>query len=511
MFARKYFTKELLWLLGILTTAILVRFYRLETISVNMDEFATIRFSNPELSFQQFLAQLRGEVTNPLFHYWMMWVLRGFVNDPLLVLRGSSLIFSLLSIIGVHLLARRLYDVRTALIAAIITCFCYLHIEYSSVGRPYALIFLLSTLSFFFFHALLVKERVHDLALYTLSSLLLVHSHYFGFFIVIAQFLGLILWTARHRGNNRTKLIYAVVFAIVFIVGTIPIAERIVASSGIPSFWIKAPGLFYLGGTWLRYFAFDFLMSFILFAGVLTSFFLIGRERKSTEAIAGTLLFLTILTSFGLPLLYSYVQVPVLHYRYTMVSLPFIFILAAYGIRRWHLPWPVAAAFLAMGISFAESQLILKGYHLRGASLSFSPSFSPDSGSQAYFPLGDIPFRAVALELPQIKREIFAKHARQINWHAERFNIHERVRPLGELEQYKKTGQPFWLLIVGHYQSDRDFVQWHRRINNGIHDHKYHSHEQVSYRWGERRFFVAHPRPARSGDAPKQSAVGNWQ
>ena len=171
MFARKYFTKELLWLLGILTTAFLVRFYRLETISVNMDEFATLRFSDPALSFQQFLAQLRGEVTNPLFHYWLMWVLRDFVNDPLLVLRGSSLIFSLLSIIGVHLLARRLYDVRTALIAAIITCFCYLHIEYSSVGRPYALIFLLSTLSFFFFHALLVKERIHDLALYTLSSL----------------------------------------------------------------------------------------------------------------------------------------------------------------------------------------------------------------------------------------------------------------------------------------------------------------------------------------------------
>ena len=422
------------------------------------------------------------------------------------MLRVSSLIFSLLSILAVHLLARRLYGVRTALIASIITCFCYLHIEYSVIGRPYALIFLLSTLSFLFFHALLVRERLRDLGLYTLSSLLLVHSHYFGFFIVIAQFLGLILWIVRHRGDDHgTKMIYAAVFIVVFIIGTLPVIEKMMVGGDIHSFWVKRPDLLYLGATWLRYFAFDFLLSLILFAGVLTSFFLmIGRERKSARATASALLFLVILTSFGLPLLYSHVQVPILHYRYTMAALPFILILAAWGIRRWQLPRPAIVAFLVMGVSFAESQLLLKGYYLNaeGGSLSLSPVTAPAPGSGIYFPLGNYPYRAVALDLPQLKGEIFANgtSSKRINWHAERFNTRKRVRSLNELEQYKKTGQPFWLLMDGHYQSARDFDQWRRRINEDLHDHKYHSHEQVSYPWGERRFFVAHP--VRGGDAP---------
>ena len=505
--ASKYCTKELLWLFGILATAFLVRFYRLDTISLMPDEFVTLAFSDPSLSFQQFIDRLRGEVTNPLFHYWLMWLLRGVFGDPLLVLRVPSLIFSLLSIVAVHLLARRLYDARTALIASAITCFCYLHVEYSTIGRPYALIFLLSTLSFLFFHALLVRERVRDLALYTLSSLLLVHSHYFGFFIIIAQFFGLILWIALHRGDShRKKLIYAAVFALVFIVGTLPIAERMAASSGMQSFWIKTPDLLYLGATWLRYFAFDFLLSSILFAGVLTSFFLIGRERKSAEAVASSLLLLTLLTGFGLPILYSWLQVPILHYRYTLVSLPFILILAAYGIRRWHLPWPAAAVFLAMGISFAESQLLLKGYHLtiRKDGTSFSPSFAPASGSQAYFPLGNHPLNAVALELSRIKGEVFAQSAKGINWYAKRFNIRKRTRPMEELEQYRKTGQPFWVLLVGHYTSEQDFTRLRHRLNNDNHDHQYHSHERVKYAWGERRLFVAHSLSAEGGDSPGQ-------
>ena len=512
-FTSKYFTKEMLWLLGILITAFLVRFYRFNEMGMTEDEFFTLRVSDPSLSFQQFIARMRGEVTNPMFHYWLMWTLRGFFDDPLLALRVPSLIFSLLGIVAVHLLARRLYDIRTAQIAAVITCFCYVHIQYSLIGRPYALVFLLSTLSFLFFHALLVKERVRDLVLYTLSSLLLVHSHYFGFFIVIAQFLGLILWIARHRGgDHRTKLIYVAAFAVVFIVGTIPLAEKVVASSGLRSFWIEPLGLFSLGGIWLRYFAFDILLSFILFAGVLTSFFLIGRERKSTEAVASALLFLTILTSFGLPILYSYVRVPMLHYSYTLAALPFILILAAYGVRRWHLPRPAAAAFLAMGISFADSQLLLKGYlHGGGGGVSsFLPAVADVPGSQAYlFALQRYPLMVLALELPQIKEEVFAEHEGVINWYAKRFNIRKRVRSLSELRRYAKTGQPFWLLFVGAYQSTQNFSRWHRRINDGIHNHKYHSHEQVRYINGERRFFVAHTHPQRSGDTPKQPAVGN--
>ena len=497
-FTAKYFTKEILWLAAITSTALLVRCYRLEVIGLNVDEFATLRFSEPSLSFRQFISRLEGEITNPLFHYWLIWTLRGLFDDPLLALRLPSLTFGVLSIPAVHLLARRLYDNRTALIAAAITCFCYLHIEYSTIGRSYALLFLLSTLSFLFFHALLARERLRDLGLYTLATLLLVHTHYFGFFVVIAQFLGLILWIVRYRKeSHRTRLIYAAVFAVVFIAGTLPIANRLMAGTDIQSFWIKTPALLYLGGTWLRHFAFDFLVSSVLAAGVLTSFVLIGRERRSPEAVSGALLLLTILTGFGLPLLYSFIQVPILHYRYTMASLPFALILAAYGISRWQLPWPPAAVFLAMGISFAESQLLIKGYALApregGAGLSLSPSFAPSPGTKVHFPLGNRPFRTVALELPEIGEEIFSRHARQINWYAERFGIDRRAKPLGDLKEHMKAGRPFWLLLSGHYQSDRDFVRWHRRLDNGIHDHAYHSHDRVSYPWGERRLFVAHP------------------
>ncbi len=498
--ASRYFSRELLWLVGILTAAFLARFYRLDAIGLHIDELPTLRFSDPSLSFEQFIAGLRDEITNPLLYYWLMWVLRGFFDkDPLLMLRLSSLIFSLLSILAVHLLARRLYDVRTALITVVITCFCYLHIEFSATGRPYALIFLLSTLSFLFFHAILIRERIHDLVLYTLSSLMLVHSHYFGFFIVIAQFLGLILWVARHRGDNhRTKLIYAAVFAVVFIVGTLPVAEKIVAGGDKQSFWIRLPDLFYLGGTWLRYFAFDFLLSFILFAGVLTSFLLMMRERRSAGTTVSALLFLPILTSFGLPLLYSYLQVPVLHYRYTLVALPFILILAARGIRRWQLPWPVAAVFLAMGVSFAESQLLLKGYNLvrSSAGSSVSPAFAPASGSEVFFPIGNYPFKSVALELPRIEGEGFADYTDAINWHAGRLNVDRRVRPLSKIKQYRKTAKPFWIfLLVGHYKSGRNFDEWRRHINKGLPNHQYHFHKRVKYAWGEGRFFVAHPAP----------------
>lgn len=118
-----------------------------------------------------------------LLHYWIKF----FGMDALSV-RLLSVILSSATAVVIFRIGQKYFNIQTGIFASLIFTFSTLHIYYSHEARTYSLFSLLATFSLFFYLEIL-KNPVNKKNYYFLflSNLILIYSHYFGFFIVFTE------------------------------------------------------------------------------------------------------------------------------------------------------------------------------------------------------------------------------------------------------------------------------------------------------------------------------------
>ncbi|OGD91428.1 hypothetical protein A3D81_01355 [Candidatus Curtissbacteria bacterium RIFCSPHIGHO2_02_FULL_40_17] len=128
----------------------------------------------------------------PLFHV----LLRGWIllfGSSEIAVRSLSVILAVATIFVIYLIARKLFENKTALISATLLATSPLHIYYSQEARMYMLAAFLASLSVYFFISLFKKDNIWYWTGFIVSTALMLYSDYLPYLLIPAYIIYLLL------------------------------------------------------------------------------------------------------------------------------------------------------------------------------------------------------------------------------------------------------------------------------------------------------------------------------
>lgn len=136
---------------------------------------------------------------NILLHFWI-----SLVGSTELAARALSVLFSCGFIIFAYRLMRRYADAWCSAGVALLAALSPLFIFYGQQARPYSLIALLSTVNLYaFLKALDTPEQKRPIAIWALTGVALVYSHYVGVLFIGVQ----MVWALFERVRGRWRFL----------------------------------------------------------------------------------------------------------------------------------------------------------------------------------------------------------------------------------------------------------------------------------------------------------------
>lgn len=176
----------MIWLILIL--GLILRVVNLNQ-SLWLDEGAQVLLSRGSL--YSIIFQRGVDVHPPLsyilMHFWL------FFGTSEIWLRLLSVIFGVLTIWIVYKFSSKIFNKKIAMLAALFLSISPYHIYYSQEIRMYAEATFFAVVSMYYFFLLIRERKKIDSFIYILSSAALIYTHYVGFFLILTQFVYLLL------------------------------------------------------------------------------------------------------------------------------------------------------------------------------------------------------------------------------------------------------------------------------------------------------------------------------
>ena len=180
-----------------------------------------------------------GEPNPPLFmlllHFWIKLFGIGTIAVRLL-----PLIFSSLTVIFIYFTGKRFFGVYAGLIASGMFLFSNFQFFHGLEVRTYSLLSLAAASSLYFYLCVLKEPgNVKTLIALILSNLVMVYSHYFGWFVIFIQFISGFLYLKDKRVVKSLLIAQGVSFLAYLPFFFILIRQFLKSSQGT---WIEPPG-----------------------------------------------------------------------------------------------------------------------------------------------------------------------------------------------------------------------------------------------------------------------------
>lgn len=203
---------------------------------VGLDEPFSIYHAQFGLS--DIIAQLKNYNNPPLYELLLHFWIKLFGISPLAV-RALPCLFACLAPPALYFLGRKFFSTATGIFSSLILSFSSLLTFYSHDSRVYSLFALLSILSMHYYLKLLLEERSKwvTITFYFLFSSLLIYAHYFGFFVLLIQFIHLLLW---NRSKLKTFLWLYLAVALLYLPHALPFLNRM-GDSVAHGTWLNPP------------------------------------------------------------------------------------------------------------------------------------------------------------------------------------------------------------------------------------------------------------------------------
>ncbi|MBD0256757.1 MAG: glycosyltransferase family 39 protein [Cytophagales bacterium] len=327
-----------LLLLVILAVGTALRLFRLSYQSLWYDELHSMIPTNPANTLAALIEYCKTDQPPAYFimlHYWFKLV--GY-NE--FYGRLFSALIGVLGLVAMYLLGREAGGRKAGLLACFFTAINWFHILYSQEVRFYGLLFLFTTLSYLFFIRAYRRERAVDFIGYTLISIGIIYTHYYGMVVLLTQLITF-AWMI-YSGKRSGRFIgMALASGIAVVCAFIPWMPTVLQDNDIPSFWIQRPNPFFWGLYFYVYLGKDPVLGILYVAlGILYLQHMIGHfRREGATNVSFPVAFFIIVTlwiglTYLIPYLQSILSVPVLHERYTIITLPALFLVFALGLLR---------------------------------------------------------------------------------------------------------------------------------------------------------------------------------
>lgn len=206
-----------------------VRFVGLDRQSFWIDEVITAELlAKPLLDM---LGTLPDAESTPPLYYLLAWLWSRVTGVDEAGLRSLSALFGTLTVPVCYAAARTLVAHRAGVIVAGLAAVNPLLVWYSQEARAYSLFVLLGALSFLAFAQAFAEPSPRRLAFWAGASSLMILTHYFGVFLVVAE-ASVLLW--RHRAR-APRIATAAIAGVGLVVLPLAVYQAIYASSR----WIR--------------------------------------------------------------------------------------------------------------------------------------------------------------------------------------------------------------------------------------------------------------------------------
>jgi mannosyltransferase len=340
-----------LWVLLIILLAFGLRFYGIDRQDIWGDEAFSIWLSSQPLS--QVVAG--GADTHPPLYPFLLYLWLGMAGSSPLAVRSLSAFIGTLSVPIVYVLGSRVFRRTTGVLAALLTAVSPVLIYYSQETRMYGLVTLLTAASVYWAIRVFQEPRsARGWLVYVLVTSAAAYTHYYAFFVILAENLVVLLSLLRNRRWSTLARWLA--------------AQGAMALAYVP--WIALQTGFLSGKASTRFEEWD-LATALRIAGQTFRAFGAGLAVASTAAWVVAGLFLLALMAgllalfrqrrpepwlivayLLLPLLLAWLVNPIMPFfyaRYLLLIAPAFTLLAAWGTVTWaHLWRPLGVALTAI-------------------------------------------------------------------------------------------------------------------------------------------------------------------
>ncbi len=337
---------------AILLSGLFLRLHNLGGQSLWLDEVLSVKYANLNMS-QIFLLH---DTSPPIYYILLHWWTHLFGISEASV-RFPSVICGFLSILMMYKIGKRLFDANTGQIGALLMAFSVFHIQYSQEARTYSLSVLLTILSMYYFIKLLDGMNGRVLAGYVTYSTLLIYSHIYGLFIIIAQNIYFFCLFLLSKGAAKVdfKKWFSIQFLLVLLFTPwlgILLHEAAYVQNG---FWIPRPHISIVISTLMTYSSGSRVLLLLCLAILPFSVISYEQLREGTNGkgffkdlesyrwkicLSNTdkffFLLLWLITPIILPLIVSRSSQPIYVTKYTIVASSAFFLLVAAGMTNLH-------------------------------------------------------------------------------------------------------------------------------------------------------------------------------
>lgn len=331
------------WLVIILLISAVLRIYHADFQSLWLDEILTMNNSNPNLTMMQFYNGIMFWEFIPHLYFFLVRMVFELFGYTTIAARVFSAVIGVFGVYAIYLFAKELFNKKAGLIAAALLGVNFFHISYSQEIRPYGMLFLFTVLAFYRLAIFIKNPTVKNAIYYGLFAGLILNSHFFGFITLFSQYVILLFFIVIAPKESRKKLFtFSFISGIVTLIVFSPAIEAFIRVSEINSFWLQKPGseaftvMFkeYFGNSEMVLFFIQFILIFYvvnLFKEKITDFKL-ETIKNNKLTFSFILLFPWLFFSVFIPLLRSYLDVPMILSRYFINILPVFILVITTGI-----------------------------------------------------------------------------------------------------------------------------------------------------------------------------------
>lgn len=327
-------------LISIICAGLGLRLWELDYQSLWLDELHTMKVADPDISWSTLLGYLKNTDQHPPSHFILLRYCFAIFGHNSMVLRMASVIAGTFSIWAMYVLGKELWNKNLGLLAALLTAINHYLIFYSQEGRNYIFFFLISIYSFLYFLRLLRNLSLKNSLIYAFINILMLYTHYFGMFILVAQFLLGVIFFFNEESNKKVLFVKRFTVSSVLIIGLYLFwVPYILYISSIGSFWIPEPHLTIITDFFYEYFGNIGLLSPFITLFLLLYVLKITKVADSEERLMKqpfimvfVFLFIWVSGTFLVPFLRSHLSIPVLISRYMIGVLPAYIFAVAFGI-----------------------------------------------------------------------------------------------------------------------------------------------------------------------------------
>jgi mannosyltransferase len=212
----------------------------LDSRDIAMDEPFSIFYA--QVDFSTLFNMLKTENNPPLHFIFLHFWIKLFGISAFSV-RLPSLLFSTATAVIIWQTGQRFFSIRTGVVASLLFTFSNYHQLFSHEARVYPLFALLAGMSMYLFLVLnrTPKSR-RTFVFLVLTNILLIYSHYFGFFILFIQFVSCLVINEMRRNILKKYFLHLVILFLLYL-PYFSILIPLFLTSASHGTWVPAPGI----------------------------------------------------------------------------------------------------------------------------------------------------------------------------------------------------------------------------------------------------------------------------